>query len=67
MQSDPKFEGLSLMPVSIIALGVPAAPVERLIWLQSAIARSVDWLASLRLPRFRPAAFRFHPTRQGEA
>ena len=62
-------EGLELFPVSIIALGVPAAPVERLIGVQSAIARCVEWLANLRLPRLRlapPAAPRLHPMNQGK-
>ncbi|MBA4100320.1 MAG: hypothetical protein C0484_26545 [Rhodospirillum sp.] len=44
---------LGLVPVSIIALGAPAQPVERLMAVQSAIARLVGWLADLRLPRLR--------------
>lgn len=62
-------EGLDLFPVSIIALGVPATPVERLIGVQSAVARCVGWLANLRLPRLRltpHAAQRIHPANQGE-
>ena len=47
--------GLGLIPVSIVALGAPAQPVERLMALQSAIARLVGWLADLRLPRVRLA------------
>lgn len=46
-------DGLGLFPVSIVALGVPAAPVERLMALQSALARLVGWFAGLRLPRLR--------------
>ena len=71
MQSDRNFaDGLSFIPVSIIAHGSPQAPVERLMGLQSAIGRGVDWLASLRLPPrptfTRPAWLRFHPTSQGD-
>jgi hypothetical protein len=46
---------LGLVPVSIIALGAPAQPVERLMAVQSAVARLVGWLADLRLPRLRVA------------
>lgn len=70
MQSDRKLDnGLSLFPVSIVALGVPEAPVERLMGVQSAISKGVELLATLRLPlpRFtRPAWLRFHQTRQGD-
>ena len=62
-------EGLELFPVSIIALGAPAAPVERLIGVQSAVARCVGWLANLRLPRLRlapHAAQRLRRANQGE-
>ena len=45
--------GLGLIPVAIVAVGPAEQPVERLIGLQSAIARAVDWLCDLRLPRFR--------------
>jgi len=70
MQSDRnRTDGLSLIPVSIIAFGAPEAPVERLMGLQSAIAKGVEWLANLRPPLpsvTRPAWPRFHPTSQGD-
>jgi len=66
MQTDRNFaEGLELFPVSIIALGTPAAPVERLIAVQSAVARLVGWLADLRLPRLRLAP-PLHSAEQGD-
>jgi hypothetical protein len=40
-----------LMPVSIVALGTPSRPVERLMGLQSATYRLVVWLGGIRLPR----------------
>jgi hypothetical protein len=40
-----------LLPVSIVALGAPAGPVERLMGLQSAFSRLVVLLTSFRLPR----------------
>ena len=58
--------GLSLIPVTIIAVGPAEQPVERLIGLQSAIARAVDWLCDLRLPRLGNAPLDLHPTRQGD-
>lgn len=70
MQSNRNLDnGLSLFPVSIVALGAPEAPVERLMGVQSAISKGVELLAALRLPlpRFtRPAWLRFHPTSQGD-
>ena len=70
MQSNRNLDnGLSLFPVSIVALGAPEAPVERLMGVQSAISKGVELLATLRLPlpRFtRPAWLRFHPTSQGD-
>jgi hypothetical protein len=54
-----------LMPVSIIALGAPTQPVERLMAVQSAIARLVGWLADLRLPRLRFTP-PLHSTEQGD-
>jgi hypothetical protein len=69
MPTDRNFaEGLSLIPVSTVALGTPDAPVERLIGLQSAIARCVGWLADPRLPRLPMpfAASRLYPTHQGD-
>jgi hypothetical protein len=70
MQTDKNIaDGLDLFPVSIIAFGAPAAPVERLIGIQAAVARCVGWLANLRLPRLRlapHAAPRLHPTNRGE-
>ena len=56
---------LGLMPVSIIALGAPAQPVERLMVIQSATARLVGWLADLRLPRLRLAP-PLHSAEQGD-
>ena len=41
----------SLLPVSVVALGAPAEPVERLMGLQSAFSRLVVLLTSFRLPR----------------
>lgn len=56
MQTDKNIaNGLDLFPVSIIAFGAPAQPVERLMAVQSAIARLAGWLADLRLPRLRVA------------
>ena len=46
-------DGLSLIPATIVALGSSGQPVERLIGLQSAIARGVGWLWAVRLPRLR--------------
>jgi len=70
MEPDKKStEGLGLYPVSIVAFGPPAAPVERLMGLQSAIARAIGWLANPRLPNVRPPrafALRLHPTSQGD-
>jgi hypothetical protein len=45
--------GLGLIPVTIVAVGPAEQPVERLMGLQSAIARAVGWLFGLRLPRLR--------------
>jgi uncharacterized membrane protein YkgB len=62
-------DGLGLIPVSIVALGSLEAPVERLMTLQSAIAKLVDVIATLsvRLPlRTRSAWLRFRTTSQGE-
>jgi len=58
--------GLGLIPVAIVAFGPAEQPVERLIGLQSAIARAVDWLCDLRLPRLGNAPLDLHPTRQGD-
>lgn len=58
-------DGFGLIPVSIIAHGAPAQPVERLMALQSAIARLVGWLADLRLPRLRLAP-PLHSAEQGD-
>ena len=70
MQSDRKLDnGLSLFPASIVALGAPAAPVERLMGVQSAISKGVELLATLRLPLpwfSRPAWLRFDTTSQGD-
>lgn len=70
MQSDKNpADGLSLFPVTIIALGTPTAPVERLIGLQSAVSKGVDLILNLQLclPRFtRPTWLRFHTTSQGD-
>ena len=45
-------DGLGLIPVTIVALGHPARPVERLIGLQAATGRFMAWIAGLRTPRF---------------
>ena len=45
--------GLDLLPISIIALGSPAQPVERLMWLQSATAKAVDLVTSFRFSALR--------------
>jgi hypothetical protein len=45
--------GLGLIPAAIVAVGPSEQPVERLIGLQSAIARAAGWLFGLRLPRIR--------------
>jgi hypothetical protein len=58
--------GLSLIPAAIVAVGPAEQPVERLIGLQSAIARAVDWLCDLRLPRLRNVPLHLHPNRQGD-
>jgi hypothetical protein len=39
--------GLSFYPAAIVAFGAPAQPVERLMGLQSAIARAVHVAASI--------------------
>ncbi len=44
---------LSRSHVTIVALGCPTISDDRLIWLQSAVARFVDLLARLHMPRFR--------------
>ena len=62
----PESNGLSLIPAAIIAVGPAERPVERLIGLQSATARAVGWLFSLRLPRLRNVPLRLQPTRQGD-
>ena len=70
MESDKNFDdGRGLIPVSIIAFGPSTAPVERLMGLQSAVAKAIGWIVDLRLPRLRlPRAFALHllPTRQGD-
>ena len=66
MSPNSNDNGLGLIPVTIVAVGPAQQPVERLIGLQSAIARAVDWLCDLRLPRFRPEPLHLHPTRQGD-
>jgi len=60
--------GLGLTPTIIVALGMPDAPVDRLMGLQSAVGRLIDWLAALRLParRVQTACLRLRPTHQGE-
>jgi hypothetical protein len=58
--------GLSLIPAAIVAVGPSEQPVERLVGLQSAVARIVGWLCDLRLPRLRPAPLNLHLTRQGD-
>ncbi len=45
-------DGLALFPTSVIALGSPAPPIERLAALQSAAAKAVDLLTTPRF--FRP-------------
>lgn len=69
MQTDKNIaDGLDLFPVSIIAFGAPAQPVERLMAVQSAVARLVGWLADLHLPRLHlalPASAR-QTTSQGD-
>lgn len=45
-------DGLGLVPVTIVALGHPARPVERLIGLQVAVGHFIAWIAGLRPPRF---------------
>lgn len=62
----PENNGLSLIPAAIVAVGPSEQPVERLIGLQSAIARAVGWLLGLRLPRPRSAPLHLQPTRQGD-
>ena len=57
---------LGLVPVSIIALGAPTQPVERMMAVQSAVARLVGWLADLRLPRLRLAPPPLHSAKQGD-
>jgi hypothetical protein len=42
---------MALLPCIQVALGDPEMPVERLIWLQSAVAGLVRLLADLRWPR----------------
>jgi hypothetical protein len=54
-------DGLGLIPVTIVAFGHPARPVERLIGLQVAVGRFMAWIAGLRLPRFGARTVR--PTR----
>jgi hypothetical protein len=44
----------SLLPVSVVALGAPAEPVERLISLQAGFSKFVHMLTSLRRPRRSP-------------
>lgn len=44
---------LSRSHVAIVALGCPTAPDDRLIGLQSAVARFIGLLARCRMPRFR--------------
>ena len=66
MSSKNDTAGLGLIPAAIVAVGPSEHPVERLIGLQSAIARAVDWLCDVRLPRFRPAPSHLQPTRQGD-
>ena len=59
-------ENLGLIPAVIVAVGPAEQPVERLIGLQSAIARAVGWLFGLRLPRLRSTPLGLQPTRQGD-
>jgi hypothetical protein len=66
MSSKNNAAGLGLIPVTIVAVGPSDQPVERLIGLQSAIARAVDWLCDLRLPRLRNTSLHLRPTRQGD-
>ena len=56
---------LGLVPVSIIALGAPTQPVDRMMAVQSAVARLVGWFADLRLPRLRLAPT-LHSAEQGD-
>lgn len=66
MSPDNSTNGLRLIPAALIALGRSEQPVERLIGLQSAIARTVDGLCAVRLPRFRSTPLHLQPTRQGD-
>jgi hypothetical protein len=66
MPSENNAAGLGLIPVTIVAVGPSEQPVERLIGLQSAIARAIGWLFDLRLPRLRPTPRHLQPTRQGD-
>ena len=66
MSSKNDTAGLGLIPAAIVAVGPSEQTVERLVGLQSAIARAVDWLCDVRLPHFRPAPSHLQPTRQGD-
>lgn len=50
--NDPRpADGLSLFPVTIAALGSPVTPAERLMALQSGVAKLVEFLTTFRPSR----------------
>lgn len=66
MSPNNNANGLSLIPAAIVAVGPSEQPMERLIGLQSAVARAVGWLCAVRPPCLRSAPLHLHPTRQGD-
>lgn len=53
----PSIDGLSLLPITVIALGCPKPQGERLMSLQSAVARLIALICNIHLPLRRgPAA-----------
>jgi hypothetical protein len=66
MSPNKNANGLSLIPAAIVVFGPSEHPVERLIGLQSAVARAVGWLCAARLPRSSSTPLHLQPTRQGD-
>jgi len=50
-QGQGRTQGLDLFPTTIIALGCPTAPTERLMNLQSGVAKLIEFLTTFRPSR----------------
>lgn len=51
--ADIEAAGLDLFPISVVALGCPSGPAQRLMVLQSAVAKAVAIIAAVRVSSLR--------------